>query len=94
MANTKSAIKRIKISERNRIRNRIRLGKIKFYTKQFLKLLEENKIEEAKKVLPEVISAIDKAATKRHLTTKTQQQRKKSKLMRLLNQKLSANLSS
>ncbi len=44
MANTKSAIKRIKISERNRIRNRIRLGKIKFYTKQFLKLLEENKM--------------------------------------------------
>ncbi|ACI19239.1 30S ribosomal protein S20 [Dictyoglomus thermophilum] len=93
MANTKSAIKRIKISERNRIRNRIRLGKIKFYTKQFLKLLEENKIEEAKKVLPEVISAIDKAAQKGTLHKNTAA-RKKSKLMRLLNQKLSANLSS
>mgnify|MGYP001773386121 CR=1 FL=1 len=93
MANTKSAIKRIKISERNRIRNRIRLGKIKFYTKQFLKLLEENKIEEAKKVLPEVISAIDKAAQKGTLHKNTAA-RKKSKLMKLLNQKLSANLSS
>lgn len=88
MANTKSAIKRIKISERNRIRNRVRLGKIKFYTKQFLNLLNENKIEEAKKILPEVISAIDKAAQKGTLHKNTAA-RKKSKLMKLLNQKLS-----
>ncbi|ACK42385.1 MULTISPECIES: 30S ribosomal protein S20 [Dictyoglomus] len=93
MANTKSAIKRIKISERNRIRNRVRLGKIKFYTKQFLKFLNENNIEEAKKILPEVISAIDKAAQKGTLHKNTAA-RKKSKLMKLLNQKLSANLSS
>lgn len=87
MANTKSAIKRIKISERNRIRNRVRLGKIKFYTKQFLNLLNENKIEEAKKILPEVISAIDKAAQKGTLHKNTAA-RKKSKLMKLLNQKI------
>lgn len=93
MANTKSAIKRIKISERNRIRNRVRLGKIKFYTKQFLKFLNENNIEEAKKILPEVISAIDKAAQKGTLHKNTAA-RKKSKLMKLLNQKLSTNLSS
>lgn len=88
MANTKSAIKRIKISERNRIRNRVRLGKIKFYTKQFLNLLNENKIEDAKKLLPEVISVIDKAAQKGTLHKNTAA-RKKSKLMRLLNQKIS-----
>jgi small subunit ribosomal protein S20 len=87
MANTKSAIKRIKISERNRIRNRVRLGKIKFYTKQFLNLIKENKIEEAKKLLPEVISVIDKAAQKGTLHKNTAA-RKKSKLMKLLNEKL------
>ncbi len=89
MANTKSAIKRIKINERNRIRNRVRLGKIKFYTKQFLSLLNENKIDEAKKILPEVISAIDKAAQKGTLHKNTAA-RKKSKLIKLLNQKLAS----
>ncbi|HOJ93178.1 MAG TPA: 30S ribosomal protein S20 [Dictyoglomaceae bacterium] len=89
MANTKSAIKRIKISERNRIRNRVRIGKIKFYTKQFLKLLDENKIEEAKKVLPETISAIDKAAQKGTIHKNTAA-RKKSKLMKLLNDKVAS----
>ncbi|MGB9856667.1 MAG: 30S ribosomal protein S20 [Dictyoglomaceae bacterium] len=87
MANTKSAIKRIKISERNRIRNRIRLGRIKFYTKKFLCLLEENKIDEAKKLLPEVISVIDKAAQKGTLHKNTAA-RKKSRLMKLLNERL------
>lgn len=87
MANTKSAIKRIKISERNRIRNRIRLGRIKFYTKKFLSLLEENKIDEAKKLLPEVISVIDKAAQKGTLHKNTAA-RKKSRLMKFLNEKL------
>ncbi|PMQ02100.1 MAG: 30S ribosomal protein S20 [Dictyoglomus sp. NZ13-RE01] len=87
MANTKSAIKRIKISERNRLRNRLRLGRIKFYTKKFLKLLEENKIEEAKQVLPLAISAIDKAAQKGTLHKNTAA-RKKSRLMKLLNEKL------
>lgn len=87
MANTKSAIKRIKISERNRLRNRLRLGRIKFYTKKFIKLLEENKIEEAKQVLPLAISAIDKAAQKGTLHKNTAA-RKKSRLMKLLNEKL------
>lgn len=88
MAHTKSAIKRIKIYERNRIRNRLRLGRIKFCTKKFLSLLEENKIEEAKQVLPQVISAIDKAAQKGTLHKNTAS-RKKSHLMKLLNKKLS-----
>jgi small subunit ribosomal protein S20 len=87
MANTKSAIKRMKIYERNRIRNRIRLGRIKFYTKKFISLLNENKIEEAKKILPEVISVIDKAAQKGTLHKNTAA-RKKSRLMKLLNEKL------
>jgi small subunit ribosomal protein S20 len=89
MANTKSAIKRIKISERNRIRNRIRLGRIKFYTKKFLSLLEENKIDEAKKLLPEVISVIDKAAQKGTLHKNTAA-RKKSRLMKFLNERLAS----
>ncbi len=87
MAHTKSAIKRIKIYERNRIRNRLRLGRIKFYTKKFLSLLEENKIEEAKQILPQVISVIDKAAQKGTLHKNTAA-RKKSQLMKLLNKKI------
>ncbi|MEN2983474.1 MAG: 30S ribosomal protein S20 [Dictyoglomaceae bacterium] len=89
MAHTKSAIKRIKVNERNRIRNRLRLGRIKFYTKKFLTLLEENKIEEAKQILPQVISVIDKAAQKGTLHKNTAA-RKKSRLMKLLKEKLAS----
>ena len=43
MANTKSAEKRIRINERNRLRNRLYKSSVKTLTKSFLKHLEAYK---------------------------------------------------
>lgn len=64
MANHKSAEKRARQSEKRRQRNRIAKGVMKSVKKQFLHLLTENKIEEAKKMLPEIYRVIDQTEKK------------------------------
>lgn len=64
MANHKSAEKRARQAEKRNQRNRNAKGAMKSIKKQFKMLLAENKIEEAKKMLPEVYSLIDKTKKK------------------------------
>ena len=87
MANTKSAEKRIRINERNRLRNRLYKSSVKTLTKSFLKYLETYKNsknledkEKIKKILNSIYSLIDKG-TKRNVFHKNAASRKKSQLV-------------
>jgi small subunit ribosomal protein S20 len=86
MANCKSAAKRIQISERNRLQNRLYKSSVRTLTKVFLKDLEiykdsqDPKIKEKlKKHLSSVYSLIDKG-TKKNVFHKNTAARKKSQL--------------
>ena len=92
MSNTKSARKRIKISERNSRINRSYKSKIKTFTKQYLNVIKENKniqiddlaLQKIQVLLRLTISYIDKAAKKK-VYHKNAAARKKSKLQKLYN---------
>ena len=86
MANSKSAVKRIKINERNRLRNRFYKSSVRTLIKVFLKNLEAYKIsknpeekEKVEKNLSSVFSLIDKG-TKKNIFHKNAAARKKAKL--------------
>jgi len=86
MANNKSAEKRIKINERNRLRNRFYKSSVRTLIKKFFKELEVYKIsqnpEDKKKLqknLSSVYSLIDKG-TKKNVFHKNAAARKKAKL--------------
>ncbi|MEL6938906.1 MAG: 30S ribosomal protein S20 [Cyanobacteria bacterium J06598_1] len=88
MANTKSAIKRIRVAERNRLRNKAYKSAVKTLTKRYHEALEthaSNPSDESKKVAQEKMSAavskIDKAV-KRGVLHKNAGARKKSQLSR------------
>ncbi len=57
-----SALKELRKSLKRRARNLKLKNKIKQIRKNILELLKENKIEEAKKLLPQFYKAVDKAA--------------------------------
>ena len=86
MANNKSAKKRIEITKRNRLRNRIYKSSVKTLIKKFLVCLENYKVskntedkEKLKKTLSSIYSLIDKA-TKNKIFHKNKAARKKSQL--------------
>jgi len=79
----KSAKKALRQSKKRRRLNLARMNKMKQLIKKIRKLCLENKKEEAKKLLPEVYQAIDKAA-KRGVIKKNTAARKKSKVTALL----------
>lgn len=90
MANTKSAIKRIRVAERNRLRNKAYKSAVKTLTKRYHEALEANAkapSEENGKLVQERMSAavskIDKAV-KRGVLHKNTGARKKSQLARAL----------
>jgi len=64
MANTRSAIKQMRQSQKNRLRNRSRLSKMRTAVKQFRAKVAEGNMEEAKAMLPNIYSVIDKTAQK------------------------------
>lgn len=78
----KSAKKALRQSKKRKRLNLARMNKMKQLIKKIRKLCLENKKEEAKKLLPEVYQAIDKAA-KRGMIKKNTAARKKSKVTRL-----------
>ena len=90
MANNKSAVKRIKINERNRLLNRTYKGNVKSIIKVYLDNLKtyelsktdenKNKVDESSKL---AYSRIDKA-TKRNVFHKNKAARKKSQLANYL----------
>jgi len=86
MANNKSAKKRIEITKRNRLRNRIYKSSVKTLIKRFLVYLDDYKTsknledkEKLKKTLSLIYSLIDKA-TKKNIFHKNKAARKKSQL--------------
>ena len=86
MANNKSAEKRIRTNERNRLQNRFYKSSVRTLTKKFLKDLEvykdsKNPEEKEKltKILGSVYSLIDKG-TKRNVFHKNTAARKKAQL--------------
>ena len=85
MANTKSAIKRLRSAERRRLRNRVYRGGARTAVKKARQLIEEGRLEEAREAVRAAASALDKAAEK-GIIHKNNAARRKSRLMRQLNQ--------
>ncbi|MEL7329478.1 MAG: 30S ribosomal protein S20 [Cyanobacteria bacterium J06634_6] len=90
MANTKSAIKRIRVAERNRLRNKAYKSAVKTLTKRYHEALETHVAspsDESSKLVQERMSAavskIDKAV-KRGVLHKNTGARKKSQISRAL----------
>lgn len=80
---TSSAKKALRASNRKKIFNSKRKSELQSVTKEYKKLILNKKEEEAKKLLPKLQKAIDKAA-KRGLIKKNTASRKKSRLMKKL----------
>lgn len=86
MANNKSALKRIEITERNRLRNKTYKSAVKTLMKNYFAAVEEyarqpspETLQEAQKRLSDAYSKIDKAVKKRVLH-RNNGDRKKSRL--------------
>lgn len=89
MANTKSAIKRVRTSEKGRLRNRQFRTEARTYIKKARTQIEAGEFEDAKKSVAEAIRALDKAAEK-GIIHRNNAARRKSRLMQQLNQALQA----
>lgn len=85
MANTKSAIKRIKQNHKRRLRNRMFTGRARTYVKQARTSLESGSPEDARAATLVAISALDRAAEK-GILHKNNAARRKGRLMRRLAQ--------
>jgi len=83
LANTKSAIKRIKQNHKRRLRNRLFTGRARTYVKHARSTIEEGTPEDARTATLAAISALDKAAEK-GIIHKNNAARRKSRLMRHL----------
>jgi small subunit ribosomal protein S20 len=85
LANTKSAIKRLRSSERRRLRNRVFRGRARTAVKNARHLMEKGRTEEAQEAVRVAVVALDKAAQK-GIIHKNNAARRKSRLMQQLNQ--------
>lgn len=83
MANSKTAQKRILVSQRNSTQNRRVLSTMRTTIKKFLKAVEEGNKELAQESLVKAFSVIDKAA-KKGVIHKNQADRRKSRLHKKL----------
>ncbi len=90
MANNKSAIKRIEIAERNRVRNKTYKSAVKTLMKNYFAAVEDyarqpstESLQEVQKRMSEAYSKIDKAVKRRVLHANTGA-RKKSRLAKML----------
>lgn len=80
----KSAKKRLRQNKRRKALNLQYKKKMKEPIKKFKKLIAEKKTEEAKKLLPQVYKALDKAA-KHGTIKKNTAARRKSRLTKMIN---------
>ena len=87
LANTKSALKRMRSSEKRRVRNRRVRTEARTYVRQARAQIEAGELDEAKKSVALAVRALDKAAEKGVLH-KNNAARRKSRLMEKLNQAL------
>ena len=83
MAITSSAKKAYRSSLKKRVFNMRRKANVDSVVKKIKKLVSEKKIEEAKKLIPAAYKAFDKAA-KEHTIKKGAADRKKSRLVKLI----------
>jgi small subunit ribosomal protein S20 len=80
---TKSAKKALRQNPKRKARNIQRKKKIKSLIKKAQGLIDENKPAEAKKLLPDIYKALDKAA-KKNTIKKNAASRKKSRISKLI----------
>lgn len=85
MANTKSAIKRLRSAGRRRRHNQIYRGRARTAVKKARRLIDESRLEEAREAVRVAVSALDKAAQK-GVVHKNNAARRKSRLIQQLNQ--------
>jgi small subunit ribosomal protein S20 len=85
LANKKSAIKRLRSADRRRLRNRVYRGGARTIVRKARQLMEAGREEEAREAVRRAASALDKAAEK-GIIHKNNAARRKSRLMRQLNQ--------
>jgi len=85
LPNLQSAIKRVRSSERRRLRNREHLGRTRTAIKKARLLVEQGHLEEAREAVHVAVRALDKAASK-GVIHKNNAARRKSRLMQQLNQ--------
>jgi small subunit ribosomal protein S20 len=85
LANTKSAIKRIRSSERKRRFNQVHRSRARTFVRQTRKLIASGQLEDAEAMALKAASALDKAAQK-GVIHQNNAARRKSRLMRQLNQ--------
>ena len=83
VANTKSAIKHIRSSERKRQRNRVYRSRARTFIKRTRKLAAEGRLDEARETAQMAISTLDRAAGK-GIIHPNNAARRKSRLMRML----------
>jgi small subunit ribosomal protein S20 len=85
LANTRSAIKRLRSSERKRQRNQLHRGSARTAVRKAQKLMDQGRPEEAREAVQVAIKALDKAAQK-GVIHKNNAARRKSRLVQRLNQ--------
>lgn len=83
MANTKSALKRIKQNEKRRLRNRVYRGTARTYIRDARLAIASGEIDEAREATMKAVRALDKAAEK-GVIHKNNASRRKSRIMRQL----------
>jgi small subunit ribosomal protein S20 len=85
LANTKSAIKRIRSSRRRAQHNQVTRSTARTYVKRARRLIEQGDLDEAQAVVVQAVSALDKAAEK-GVIHRNNAARRKSRLVKMLNQ--------
>lgn len=83
MANTQSAMKRIRQNEKRREHNRVFRGRARTQVKKARLAITAGDLEEARKATMEAVSALDKAAEK-GVVHKNNASRRKGRLMKQL----------
>ena len=83
MANTQSAVKRIRQNEKRRLRNRYFVGRARTFVRKARQAIESGEVVDARQATLEAISALDKAAEK-GIIHKNNASRRKSRLMKKL----------
>jgi small subunit ribosomal protein S20 len=89
LANTKSALKRMRQTEKRRMRNRKVRAETRTYIKHARVQIEKGELDEAQKSVAQAIRALDKAAEK-GILHRNNVARRKSRLMHKLNQAMQA----
>lgn len=84
---TKSAKKAVRQNQRRRARNLVYKKKMKNLIKEVRSLISEKKIEDAKKLLPQIYKSLDKSA-KVGVIKKNTASRKKSRITKSVNKKV------